>query len=43
MKLKIKTWNRIIHGYDSVSADILWLIVTEELVILKKEVNSLLK
>jgi uncharacterized protein with HEPN domain len=38
----IDTRNRIIHGYDSISADILWLIVTEELVILKKEVNSLL-
>ena len=39
----IDTRNRIIHGYDSVSADVVWLIVTRYLPILEKEVQELLK
>ena len=34
--------NRIIHGYDTVSDNILWAIVTQYLPILQKEVSSLL-
>lgn len=34
--------NRIIHGYDSVSDDIIWGIVIKHLLILKEEVNTLL-
>jgi len=39
----VDTRNRIIHGYDSVSADVIWLIVTRYLPILEKEVKGLLK
>jgi len=39
----VDTRNRIIHGYDSVSADVIWLIVTRYLPILEKEVRKLLK
>lgn len=39
----IDTRNRIIHGYDSVSSDVIWLIVTRHLPILEKEVKELLK
>jgi uncharacterized protein with HEPN domain len=39
----VDTRNRIIHGYDSVSADVIWLIVTRYLPILEKEVQELLK
>jgi uncharacterized protein with HEPN domain len=39
----VDTRNRIIHGYDSVTADILWLIVSKYLPILEKEVKKLLK
>lgn len=35
--------NYIIHGYDSLSADILWSIVVNHLPRLKREVESLLK
>ncbi len=35
--------NRIIHGYDSVSADILWLIISKYLPILEKDVSKILK
>jgi len=38
----VDTRNRIIHGYDSVSDDILWAIVTRELPLLDVEINSLL-
>lgn len=34
--------NRIIHGYDSVSDNILWAIVIQYLPILQKEVSNLL-
>lgn len=35
--------NYIIHGYDSLSVDILWSIVVNHLPVLKKEVELLLK
>lgn len=35
--------NYIIHGYDSLSADILWSIVVNHLPVLKEEVEQLLK
>jgi len=38
----IDTRNRIIHGYDSVTADILWLIINKYIPILHKEVKKLL-
>lgn len=39
----VDTRNRIIHGYDNVSADVIWLIVNRYLPILEKEVRELLK
>lgn len=39
----VDTRNRIIHGYDSVSADVIWLIVMNYLPELEKEVKELLK
>jgi uncharacterized protein with HEPN domain len=39
----IDTRNRIIHGYDSVSEDIIWAIVVRELGNLEAEVDELLK
>ena len=39
----VDTRNRIINGYDSVSADVIWMIVTRYLPILEKEVRELLK
>ena len=38
----VDTRNRIIHGYDRVSADILWLIISKSLPVLQKEVKALL-
>ncbi len=38
----VDTRNRIIHGYDTVTADILWLIVSKSLPVLLKEVRYLL-
>ncbi len=38
----VDTRNRIIHGYDSVTADILWLIISKPLPILHQEVRKLL-
>jgi len=38
----VDTRNRIIHGYDSVSDDIIWLIVNRHLPILKQQVQDLL-
>lgn len=35
--------NRIIHGYDSVSDDLIWGIVIKNLPVLQKEVEMLLK
>lgn len=34
--------NRIIHGYDSVSDDVIWGIVIRNLPVLQKEVETLL-
>jgi uncharacterized protein with HEPN domain len=39
----VDTRNRIIHGYDSVSADVLWLIVINYLPLLEKEVKAFLE
>jgi uncharacterized protein with HEPN domain len=39
----VDTRNRIIHGYDSVSADILWSIVLRDMPLLKKEIEELLQ
>lgn len=39
----IDTRNRIIHGYDKISADVIWLIVARYLPVLDKEVKELLK
>lgn len=38
----VDTRNRIIHGYDSVSDNIIWAIVVSHLPILKSEVEKLL-
>lgn len=38
----IDTRNRIIHGYDSVSDDIIWGIVINHLPLLKSEIEALL-
>lgn len=37
----IDTRNRIIHGYDSVSDDVIWLIVIRFLPILEKEIKEI--
>jgi uncharacterized protein with HEPN domain len=34
--------NRIIHGYDSVSDDVIWGIIGKNRLVLKKEVKELL-
>lgn len=39
----VDTRNRIIHGYDSVSADIIWLIVNKHLPVLEKQVKEFLQ
>lgn len=38
----VDTRNRIIHGYDSVSDEIIWGILTQHLPLLETEVKSLL-
>jgi uncharacterized protein with HEPN domain len=38
----VDTRNRIIHGYDRVSEDVIWLIVNRYLPILEQEVKKLL-
>lgn len=38
----VDTRNRIIHGYDTVSDDIIWAIVISHLPVLKEEANILL-
>ena len=38
----VDTRNRIIHGYDSVSDDIIWAIVIDHLPALQLEVEKLL-
>ncbi len=42
MRKIIDTRNRIIHGYDSVSDDILWGIVIRHIPLLETEVRALL-
>ncbi len=39
----VDTRNRIIHGYSTVSEDIIWSIASKDLKILKQEVQKLLK
>ena len=39
----VDTRNYVIHGYDSLTVDILWSIVVNHLPILKNEVQKLLK
>jgi len=38
----VNTRNRIIHGYDTVSEDIIWAIVIKELPKLEEEIDRLL-
>lgn len=38
----VNTRNRIIHGYDTVSEDVIWAIAVEELPKLEKEIDQLL-
>ncbi|RYE39255.1 MAG: DUF86 domain-containing protein [Sphingobacteriales bacterium] len=38
----VDTRNRIIHGYDSVSDEVIWGIVVKHLPVLKQEVDTLL-
>lgn len=38
----VATRNRIIHGYDTVSDEMIWGIVVRHLPLLKQEVNALL-
>ena|ERR1035437_3885025 len=38
----VDTRNRIVHGYDSVSEDIIWLIVNKHLPSLEQQVKELL-
>lgn len=38
----VDTRNRIIHGYDSVSDEVIWGIIINHLPILQKEVSALL-
>lgn len=38
----VDTRNRVIHGYDSISDDVIWAIVIRELPNLEKEVKKLL-
>jgi uncharacterized protein with HEPN domain len=39
----VDTRNRIIHGYDSVSEDVIWVIINRYLPILENEVHQLQK
>jgi uncharacterized protein with HEPN domain len=39
----VDTRNRIIHGYDSVTSDVLWLIIKKSLPILREEVKRILQ
>ena len=38
----VNTRNRIIHGYDTVSDDIIWSIVIKHIPILKVEIQKML-
>lgn len=39
----VDTRNYIIHGYDSLSADILWSIIINHLPLLEKELEDIMK
>jgi uncharacterized protein with HEPN domain len=39
----VDTRNYVIHGYDSLTADILWSIVVNHLPVLKQEINAILQ
>ena len=39
----IDTKNRIIHGYEAISDEVIWTIIINELPELKKEIDSLLE
>jgi len=39
----VDTRNYVIHGYDTLTADILWSIVINHLPLLKNEIEELLK
>ena len=39
----IDTKNRIIHGYDAISDEVIWTVIINELPELKKEIDSLLE
>jgi len=39
----VDTRNRIIHGYDTVSEDIIWAIVSNDLKKLRQEIKNLLE
>ncbi|MBL7827379.1 MAG: DUF86 domain-containing protein [Saprospiraceae bacterium] len=39
----VDTRNRIIHGYDSVSDDVIWLIVIRYLPLLEQEIKEIIK
>ena len=39
----VDTRNRIIHSYDNISEDVIWLIIVRYLPILEKQVQELLK
>lgn len=43
IKKIIDTRNRIIHGYDNVSDDIIWSIVVRNLPVLLLEINALIE
>lgn len=38
----VDTRNRIIHGYDNISEDIIWAIVSNDLIMLRQEITGLL-
>ena len=39
----VSTRNRITHGYDCISDDVIWLIIVRYLPILEKQIKELLK
>ena len=39
----VATRNRVIHGYDSVSEDVIWGIIVKALPVLEKEIDQLLR
>jgi uncharacterized protein with HEPN domain len=42
IRLIIETRNRIIHGYDNISAEIIWSIIERDLPSLREEIQKLL-